>query len=424
VNRRAWLRTCGAALAVLAGRSLLPRARAAAAPVGSRPRFYLQLIPDGGMDAVYTIDPKSRADVEPDIDAPFKAHEIVDAQGIRLAPTFKALAPWAPRLAVVNAFRQNSANHISGLIHTTRCKSRASLATPALFDILGARRGDEAVGVVNLGTTFDSAFSPKFLGEPSFFGFGASPGLFEHLDDAKPDELIDVSHALAREAKALAGRTSATSAASGVSADNLREAAALFARVATAPRFAPTEWKLGSIQDREPRYLGARDLQRVLWLFENRLARCVTLSLGVQAYDTHIWNTVIQPPMTEYLAALLDRLFAELDRRIVDGRPLSEQVVVMLGSEIGRFPRLNVARGKDHFPQVPYLFFGRWFAAGRFGETDRQLVAQPVSLATGRPERAGHVLRVDDIGTTLLTLDGADPSVFGYSGEHLAFLTG
>jgi hypothetical protein len=52
------------------------------------------------------------------------------------------------------------------------------------------------------------------------------------------------------------------------------------------------------------------------------------------------------------------------------------------------------------------------------------MAALPVSLATGRPDPAGHLLRIDDLGTTLLALDGADPERYGYTGERLRFLTG
>jgi hypothetical protein len=50
------------------------------------------------------------------------------------------------------------------------------------------------------------------------------------------------------------------------------------------------------------------------------------------------------------------------------------------------------------------------------------MVAQPISLRTGEPEAGGHTLTVDDIGTTLLRIDGANPEVYGYTGSHLGFL--
>ncbi|MEO8699696.1 MAG: DUF1501 domain-containing protein [Kofleriaceae bacterium] len=399
-----------------AARPLLRAGTAIAAP-RTRPRFYLQIIPQGGMDAVYTTDPKTTREVDKDIDVPFAAKDIVETSAMRLGPSFKMLRPWASRLAVVNAFRQNSANHSSGLLHVTRCKSTALAAEPSLLEILGTRREQIAAGSFNIGSTFGTSFSPKYFGTPSTAVFGSSPGLLEHLDAADPADLRTAAKALEREAAGLA--TARPTAAERTAADNLRESAAFLTRAAQSPRFAPVDWK----HDLEPLYGGGKDLQRALWLFENRIARCVTVLVGFQDFDTHLWNTTVQPAMTTYLGALLGKLFGELDARSLDGAPLSSQVAVIVGSEIGRFPRLNAAHGKDHFPQVSQLFFGPWFAGGAsYGATGRDMAAQPISLATGKLERGGHLLRVDDIGTTLLDLDGANPELYGYSGNHLGFL--
>src|SRR5262245_13927544 len=91
-------------LAALTG-GLARAARAASAP---HPRFYLQIIPSGGMDAVHTIDPKTPREVARGIDVPYRVSAIAHAGGVRLAPTFRPLARWASRFAIVNGFRQNS----------------------------------------------------------------------------------------------------------------------------------------------------------------------------------------------------------------------------------------------------------------------------------------------------------------------------
>jgi uncharacterized protein (DUF1501 family) len=393
-----------------------PRAGAAAA---SPPRFYLQIIPQGGMDAIYSTDPKKPSEVERGIDVPFPARDIVEAGGVRLGPGFRKLARWMPRLAIVNAFRQSSANHLSGLAHVMRCKSHTTTSMPSLLEILGSRRQGQATAAINIGAVMNSAFSPRFLGAPGEMTFGTRPGLFEHLDQADPEDLAEAAKALRREAALVSGPRA--SAAERVTADNLLESAELLARVAASPKFAPVEWA----HDMEGQYRNGRDLQRVLWLFENQLTRCVTVCVGAQDYDTHLWNTLMQPLLTEYLASLLDRLFGELDRRTVGGALLSRQTLVIVGSEIGRFPRLNSSQGKDHFPQVPHLFFGPGLATGAtYGTTGRDMASLPVSLATGRPDPAGHLLRIDDLGTTLLALDGANPELYGYAGERLRFLTG
>ena len=185
VDRRRALKLFQSCAIAAAAWPIVPNRRVRAAPA-SRPRFYLQIIPQGGVDAVYTTDPKKATEVDPGIDVPYAAKDIVETSGTRLGPSFRALAPWMPRLAIVNAFHQNSANHVSGLAHLTRYKSRATMDTPALFDILGNRRDGEATGSISIGAGFPSGFSPQFLGAPSEVVFGARPGLFEHLDRADP----------------------------------------------------------------------------------------------------------------------------------------------------------------------------------------------------------------------------------------------
>jgi hypothetical protein len=387
----------------------------ARAATAARPRCYLQIIPSGGMDAVYTLDPKTTREVAKGIDVPYRASAIVDAGAVRLAPTFGALKRWGPRFAVVNGFRQNSANHQSGLAHVTRCKSHTAPSMPTLLDILGTRRGDEAVGAVSIAADFATAFSPQYLGQPGKYFYGNNAGVFDHLDRADPDDLRTAARVMQGQAESL-GRHR-LSAQDLTTAENLKMSSALLARAADVPRFAPVKWK----HDMDERLEGGTDLQRALWLLEHKLTRCVAVSVGRQNFDTHADNPY-QADMTGYLAFVLDKLFEELDRRVVDGHPLSDQIVVVVGSEIGRFPRINAANGKDHFPQAPYLLFGAPFRPGMYGGTDPEMIAMPVSVTTGRPERGGHMLAIDDLGTTLLAIDGVNPEVYGYTGQRLRFL--
>jgi len=331
--------------------------RSARAATAGHPRFYLQIIPSGGMDAVYTVDPKTTKEVAKGIDVPYRASAIVPAGPVRLAPTFGALKRWGPRLAVVNGFRQNSANHQSGLAHVTRCKSHTAPSMPTLLDILGTRRGDEAVGSMSIAADFATASSPKYLGQPGKYFYGNNAGLFDHLDRAQPEDLQTAARALDRQAESLGRRLAMHEQ---TTAENLKMSAALLARAAAVPKFAPALWK----HEADAWLEGSADLQRALWLLENRMTRCVAVSVGRQNFDTHADNPY-QAQLADYLAVMLDHLFEELDRRIVDGQRMSDQTVVVVGSEIGRFPRLNSANGKDHFPQAPYLLFGARSARAR-----------------------------------------------------------
>jgi hypothetical protein len=286
---------------------------------------------------------------------------------------------------------------------------------PTLLDILGSRRGDEAVGAVGIAADFATAFSPQYLGQPGKYFYGNNAGVFDHLDHAEPEDLQTASRALLRQAESL-GRRRLT-AQDQTTAENLKMSSALLARAATAPRFAPAPWK----HDMDQRLEGSIDLQRALWLLENRMTRCAVVSVGRQNFDTHADNPY-QADMTGYLAVMLDHVFEELDRRIVDGRRMSDQTVVVVGSEIGRFPRINAANGKDHFPQAPYLLYGAPFRPGSYGGTDAEMISTPVSLTTGRLDKGGHTLEIDDLGTTLLAIDGFNPEVYGYTGRRLRFL--
>lgn len=108
---------------------------------------------------------------------------------------------------------------------------------------------------------------------------------------------------------------------------------------------------------------------------------------------------------------------------------LAAQTLVVMGSEIGRFPALNGQHGKDHFPEAPCVLFGAGVNAGGgkgavYGRTGKKMEAARVALATGRDTAVnGHEVLLDDLGATLLYLGGvSDPSVYGYDGRVLEFL--
>jgi hypothetical protein len=137
-------------------------------------------------------------------------------------------------------------------------------------------------------------------------------------------------------------------------------------------------------------------------------------------YDNHAWQTRMSGRFYPALGAFLDGLRARRNRH---GR-LADQTVVFIGSEVGRFPRLNHFAGKDHFPEVPYMLWGRPMATGTFGRTGPEMEALPVSLATGKAKRGGTQVSIDDVGASLLALAGLDPLAYGYVGRRCEFLFG
>ena len=400
------------AAAALSGAALASGARAArvahAAPPGPRrsgPRYFLSIYLSGGIDAIFTTDPRTPADVEPGVDVPYGRDEIVEAGALRLGPTFAPFAKVAGRMAIVNGVGLRTANHNTGAEQFLRMKTGTVAEMPSLLQLLGEQRDGQAVGCMDW--LFGAAQFDRL--------FGGTP----------PDDLRRLGAALRAQAARVLGDGS--SPQRRVTAGSLLESAELFDRVAGLPPLRPVVWSA----DLASQQLAVA-LQRVLWLFENDLTRCFELNVGglEQPWDTHTFNAERQRSASAPLA-MIARFLGELSLRRGRRGPLSGETLVVMGSEIGRFPRLNGAGGKDHFPEAPAVMFGAGVNTGGgkgavYGRTGKNMAALPISLRTGAAAATGgHSLLLDDLGATLLYLGGvADPTVYGYEGRILDFLVG
>jgi uncharacterized protein (DUF1501 family) len=405
-HRRDILRWAVAALSAAALTRATRLAHAAPPrPRSGGPRYFLSVYLSGGIDAVCTTDPRTSAGVEPGIDVPYGRDEIVDAGAFQLGPTFAPFAAVASRMAVVNGVALRTANHNTGAEQFLRMKTGTRAEMPSLLQLLGERRDGQAVGCMD-------------------WLFGASQ--FDQLfGGTEPDDLRRLGSALRARAARVLGDGSLPSRR--VTAGSLLESAELFDRVAALPPLHAATWSA----DEGSQQLAVA-LQRVLWLFEHDLTRCFELNVGglEQPWDTHTFNTERQKTASVPLA-MIARFVGELDRRRGRRGPLSGETLVVMGSEIGRFPRLNGARGKDHFPEAPAVLFGAGVNTGSgkgavYGRTGKNMAALPVSLRTGAAASTnGHPLLLDDLGATLLYLGGVpDPTVYGYEGKVLDFLVG
>jgi len=388
-----------------AGAASVPRRAVAASVRPGGPRYFVSIFLSGGIDPIYTTDPKVRADVEPWVDVPYGPDAILDAGAIRLGPHFAPLAPLAPRLAILNGIALRTANHNTGSEQFLRMKTGTRPEMPSLLQLLGQHRDGQAVGCVD-------------------WLFGA----------AQFSRLFDATHAgelqlLATQLRAQARRLrDGVRAESRVTAGSLEESAELFDRVAA---LGPPRYQRWTEEGAQTAPL-AVSLQRTLWMIENDLARGVELNVGGldQPWDTHTFNAERQASASAPVA-LIARFLGELERRRSARGSLAAQTLVVMGSEIGRFPGLNTQHGKDHFPEAPCVLFGAGVNAGDgkgavYGRTGKKMEAAPLSLRTGRDAAVnGHTVLLDDLGATLLYLGGvSDPSVYGYDGRVLEFLVG
>jgi uncharacterized protein (DUF1501 family) len=392
---------------------------AAPGKTANRPRYWLCVVPAGGIDAIYTTDPRTRSEVASGVDVPYQPAEIVEAAGMRLGPHFRGLSAWASRLAIVNGVAINTANHHTGLLQMARLRTSTTRWTAAALEIIGEHRDGQALGHMSLGAQFTTAYTPSMFGEPSEAVYGPpKSSLFELLDHLTPEEL-DLTGRVAAEHAAQLARSGPRSDSARAAAE---QASAFLRKAATLPPFRAEAWLPPPLDAIDRSVALAPRVQRALWSFEHDLVATATVfSAGV--WDSHTRNAQVQGKLTPYLVAVLDRLFTELERRSNAHGPLSEQTAVLVASEIGRFPYLNQADGKDHYPQISVLLYGRPFRSGTFGDTGKQLEGLPVSSSTGRAGGADPApLRLDDVGTTALLLSGIDPEKHGFTGRRLDFV--
>ena len=139
---------------------------------------------------------------------------------------------------------------------------------------------------------------------------------------------------------------------------------------------------------------------------ERGLCRCALVEHSGQwdvGWDTHS-GAEDQGAHFEVLADDLLSILGELE-----DRGLLERVTVVVFSEMGRAPQLNVTGGKDHWTFTSALLLGAGVRGGQVvGGYDAQLLGQPVDLASGLPDAGGESLTAAHLGATLLALAGQE----------------
>lgn len=397
LDRRMMLKLAAGAL--VAART--PLAAAAPSPTPG-PRYFVFIFLSGGIDAIRTFDPKSRSEVEPWVDLPYASKDIVTSGNVTLAPDAAALAPLASRLAVVRGIEVSTAAHGPGAEHFDRMRTRGVAQMPTIYELLGKTRDTQAVGALLSRALFGHAHGSM------------TDTWFEALEKTSPAERELMARSLHERAREL--RTSEPAAA-----ENIEQAGAFVERLGNMPTFDQSPWS----KQRNAANIGRR-FERLLWLLESDIPRCFAFDVGgaTQPWDSHNFNEMRQSKHSGDFFPMLQRFLLELDNRSNRFGKLSDTTAVIVGSELGRFPRLNGYAGKDHFPEIPMLFYGRHFKTNAaYGHTDRRMGAQRVSFKTGQPSSSGQPITLDDVGTTLLHLSGVrDPSTLGYRGKILEFL--
>lgn len=409
-------------VSLLRPRGLQGRARADVRTATPPPRYWVHVVVTGGLDAVWTTDPRTLADVKPGVDVPYRPDQILTAGDLRLGPLLQPLLPVADRLTIVNGFLVRTANHYTGIEQCARLRTRTTMRTPAAFDIIGAHRDSQALASATLNASLRQAHTAGFFGTSAKGDFGGGASVLAEIDSLDPEARHELARVLGDRARSLQRRGSPTPARA-VAIDNMQQVAAFLERTAELPAFAQQPWLEGAFQQQDDELGFVADLQRAVWLIEHDLAATLTVFSGNFSWDSHYRNSLAQSNVTPVFAAALERFFHALSTRSNRYGTLASQTGVILTTEIGRMPYLNVFKGKDHFPQIPAIVAGPGFVAGRqFGGTGDELQALPTSTRTGSVVASGERLVLEDLGYTVLRRAHIDPDLYGFPGRELRFL--
>lgn len=121
--------------------------------------------------------------------------------------------------------------------------------------------------------------------------------------------------------------------------------------------------------------------------------RCVEVTLG--GWDTHINNHELHLKQNEILDPALSALIRGLRER-----ELYEDTILLVGTEFGRTPKLNLTDGRDHWPHGFSVLLGGGGLRGglALGETD----------PGGEKTEPARKIAVDDVHATVLSALGID----------------
>ncbi|MBM74895.1 MAG: hypothetical protein CMK59_05805 [Proteobacteria bacterium] len=149
-------------------------------------------------------------------------------------------------------------------------------------------------------------------------------------------------------------------------------------------------------------------------LFASDFARTAMISYrGVcdLTWDTHADHYTQIENQRDFYWYLSD-IVKDLDSKVsIRGNPLSEEVVIVVFSEMGRAPKFNSFGGRDHWTFTSALVLGSGVRGNQsIGSLDEFGRGQAVVLDTGETHSSGQMILPQHLGATLLALGNVNPT--------------
>ena len=399
--------------AVLGG--LLGGAAALAAPRRARaeeprPHYMVLVMLSGGVDSILTVDPKDARTVLGKIDCGYPADQLLRGERRVYGPLFAPLMPHESSLAILHGVRIDTVGHDEAHFSISRGRIGASVSHPLIADVIGASLPGSAplphLAIQDAKANTD----PVDLLGPTSTAVRISPRSMQQLLRQHPAHGV-ASDLLTRsrevEGKAVLAAHAPTADLYLASAERTLHLRRLIADLPADNPFFDPQLGIG--------------LHLALHGIEHDRARFFTVGANLGWFDSHTDNLHIQSqrvvPALRDVARLLTLLG---ERRNAHGSLLS-QTTVVIGSELGRYPRENLVHGKDHWPENSWILAGRGVRPGvTIGATDARFQGMKVDHESGSTTTGNRrPLYLDTLFATLLHLAGGDPRLHGYDRDAL-----
>lgn len=375
---------------------LAQRLAVGAENTGGRPKSVIVLWLQGGASQLETFDPHPDGKIELTAKAIKTA-----APGIRFAEGLEQTAEWMNDLSVIRSVVSQEGDHARATYNAkTGFRPFPGLVHPSI----GSAICHEMDALGKHAATLDIPAHISILpGQfPARGGYlGARYDAFQIYDPKNP--IADVGARVdqpRQDRRYGALSVLEKSFAAGRPADLERERTLHQASIERAKRMMSSEqlaaFDIGKLPDSEREPFGdtpfGRGCLAALNLIETGV-RCVEVTLN--GWDTHANNAEGQRRQVD----ILDPAVASLVRGLKE-RDLFDDTILLVGTEFGRTPKINVAEGRDHWPHGFSVLLGGGGLKGglALGETDPD----------GVKEEPADKVRIENIHATIFSQLGID----------------
>jgi hypothetical protein len=363
------------------------------------------------------------------VDAPLaegaRTFELVRPPGsnLVLGPGIGDLADMTDRITIVNGLAMNTVAHPDGSVYsaTGRHPEGGRVAAPSIDTMLSNELGrDQLLPTVSIrfpssyvGERLDRRVVPLAIDD---VGSIARTMARSPLYDS-PAERDQVTALLSEEARDLSKRATYPGALEGMAlqygglhrmlGSNLQE---VFS--ARGLKNAHPEIDYKGRFGNGPAVNAAFAIEAM----KRNLVRCVSFAVG--GFDTHGNNyrthALLQQETFDLVATLLKSLDAT-PHPTKTGAKLSEHVHILVVSEFCRTPQINLAMGRDHYPNNSALVISPRFKGNfAFGKSDPEQLLPTPSRAFTNGTRA---IAPPDLLATFLSAFGVQPRKYMRDGE-------